>query len=223
MRASLRNTPRSSLAFEPSDSNHGPAFSPLPFSWPDTLALDAVATMSSSDIEEFIDLWDHYYPPFHKLGRYLRKVSPSSIKRNIDYARDNLPFHLYATLRSCTQQCAFDNFGMPHRIGLFVCNAEEIYALSHIAQQDFIDVYKRSIPFTQFMLQHLIGAGFGDSNEKLADAILNRDVSGYFRERIQEIAQQNDFKVPDDIEQTPPVHHSIVVTLQLRTAAQQEG
>lgn len=221
--SNLRNVSRAPSDFSEDVAHHqGAFFGPWPLV-PETLAFDAVASMSPSEIEEYLDLWDHYFPPFHRFCRHLRKLTPSTLKRNLEYARDNLPFQLFAILRSRSQQHAFDNFGMPHRIGLFVCNAEDVYSLSHTGQQGFVDLYPKSIPFTQFMLQHLVGAGFGDANQKLIDAILARDVSGYFRERVQEIAPQFDFEVPDDVEETLPVRYSIVISLQLRTVTQVEG
>jgi hypothetical protein len=145
------------------------------------------------------------------------------VKRSLEYARDNLPFQLLLILRSRLREYASDNFGLAHRIGLFVCNAEDVYALSKAGRNSFIDLYPKSIPFTQFMLGHLLGSEFGDANEKLIDAILRRHVSGYFRERVQQVADAVDFRVPDEIEGTIPLRYSIVVSLQLNTVMELQG
>jgi hypothetical protein len=221
--SSLRNTlRRASTLSEHADHQGGSLVGPLPL-FQDAHILDALASMSSSEIEECLEFWEHYYPPLRRFWRHLRKPAPSALARNIQHARDNLPFGLYATLRTHAHEHAFDNFGMAQRIGLFVCNAEDVFTLSHVGQHDFAALYKRSIPFTQFMLQHLVGSAFGDANEKLANAILSRDVSGYFRDRVQQVGEQFGFQVPDGIEQSIPVRSSIVLALQVRTQAQQEG
>jgi len=203
-------------------SHAGAYYGPLaPF--PDAIALDSLASMSPGEIEEYLDLCDHFWRPFHGFWRHLRKPTANVLKRSLEYQRDNLPFQLFATLRSRLQQHGFDNFGMPSRIGLFVCNAEDVFALSHSGRSGFVDLYPKSIPFTQFMLQNFLGAGFGDANEKLIDAILAGKVSGYFHERVQEIADAFDFRVPDEIDEGIPVRYSVVVSLQLHTAMEREG
>jgi len=208
--------PSQSASAEPmAQGGHGspldPLFGVLPF-----------ASLSVDDIEEYYEFLEHDWPPFHRFRRPLGQRAPNELKRNLDYARENLPYQLFSMLRNRLQQYAFDNAGMPNRMGLFVCNAEDVYALSHSGKCGFADVYPKSIPFTQFMLQKLIGERFGDSNEALISAILGHDVKRYFRNRVQQLADGHDFRVPDAIGETVPVRYSIVVSLQLRTAVEQE-
>lgn len=73
------------------------------------------------------------------------------------------------------------------------------------------------------MLQNLLGERFGDSNGALIQAILDRDVRRYFRDRAQQLADGSQFQVPNTIRETVPVRYSIVVSLQLRTNAEQRG
>ena len=176
------------------------------------------ASLSDTDIEDFFQSFARYLlPPFHSLWRKFERYSPNELRRTLEYGAENLPYHWLSMLRSRLQQYAFDNAGMPSRMGLFVCNADDVYALSHSGRCRFEDLYPKSIPFTQFMLQKLLGEQFGDSNEDLITAILNRDVRGYFRNRVQQLADATDFRVPDAIAAAAPVRHSIVVSLQLRT------
>jgi hypothetical protein len=169
------------------------------------------------DIEEYIDFLDHSPPFHHFLRRHLRRGS-RELMRDFEQAKANLPYQMFSVLRSRLHQYAFDNAGMPNRMGLFVCNAEDVFALSHSKKCGFTDLYPKSVPFSQFMLQNLLGERFGDSNEALITAILNRDVEGYFRDRVQQLADGLNHSVPDGIAETVPVRYSIVISLQLRTA-----
>lgn len=122
-----------------------PFFGALPFS-----------SLSLGDIEEYYEHLEHYWPPFHHIWRNLDRRVPNDLKRNLEYAKENLPYQLFSMLRNRLHQYAFDNAGMPNRMGLFVCNAEDVYALSHSKKCGFEDVYPKSIPFTQFMIFTLI-------------------------------------------------------------------
>ncbi len=96
---------------------------------------------------------------------------------------------------------------------------ERFHSLSHILLthnqklHGFTDLYPRSISFSQFILQNILNRGFGDLNPLLIKAVRTRDVSGYFKDRTQEIADRYEFQVPNNIEELPPVHRSIIITL----------
>ena len=106
---------------------------------------------------------------------------------------------------------------MPQRAGLIVCNAEDVYLLSHEKRESFTDLYAKSIPFSEFMMRNVLCDDFGDSNKELIDAILSRDVTGYFHDRVQRIAGRFDFRVPDTLASLMPVNHAIVVKVQVTT------
>lgn len=179
------------------------------------------ASLSAGDIKEYFDFLEHYWPPFHRIWRYLGGRSSSELKRNFESAKQDLLYQMLTMLRSRLHQYAFDNADMPNRMGVFVCNADDVYALSHSGKCSFSAVYPKSIPFTQFMLQNLLGEQFGDSNEALIEAILGTDAKRYFSDRAQQLADRLNFSVPDNIAHTNPVRYSIEVSLQLRTAAEE--
>ena len=54
----------------------------------------------------------------------------------------------------------------------------------------------------------------------MIEAILKRDVNGYFRDRLQIIADRSNYRVPDDIVGLMPVNHGIVTTMKVTTLAQ---
>lgn len=188
------------------------------------LAISDFSAMSPSEIEEYFEDLYHYFPPFYRfLRHYSRKLKGNNLTRYVEYVKTNIPYQFWQLLKNRLESIAFDNYGLPQRIGLFVCSAEDIYTLSHQGLRGFSDLYPRSIPFSQFILQNILCREFGDSNAKLIDAVINRDVAGYFRNRVQEIANRYDFQVPDEIEDLPPVYRSILITLSTNLVPENEG
>ncbi len=188
------------------------------------LPLTSLASLSPGELERLlVDVYDeiYHYPPFRYFLRHVRGMDPSALARNLKYASDNEPYQLWRQLRGRLQEYANDNFGMPQRIGLFVCSAEDVYALSHTGRHSFLDVYPKSIPFTQFMLSNVLSEGFGDTNEDLIDAVQQQDIRGYFRDRLQYIAEAYGYRISGDVADLLPVHQAITLRFQVNTAVSQ--
>jgi hypothetical protein len=182
--------------------------------------LQSASFLSAGDVEEYLE-YLYPYSPVQRVWRHIGKVpSGHELKSNLKHFQDNLPYHSWKLLRSRLRQYSSENYGMPQRIGLFVCNAEDVYLLSHDKRRAFTDLYTKSIPFTEFMMRHVLCDDFGDSNEDLMNAILERNVKGYFRDQVQKIADRFDFRVPADIADLTPVNHAIVATVHVTTVPQ---
>ena len=202
-----------------SDASYGFGFDPL-HSTLHSSVIQSASSLSPGDIEEYLEYLYHY-PPFHRIWRHIGKTpSGHVLKSNLQHVQANLPYHSWQLLRSRLRQYSSENYGMPQRIGLFVCNAEDVYLLSHDNRRSFTDLYTKSIPFTEFMMRNVLCDDFGDSNEELINAILERDVKGYFHDRVQKIAERFDYRVPDDLAELMPVNHAIVTTVQVTTVPQ---
>jgi len=179
-------------------------------------SLNTLAKMSSTEIEKHLEELNNYQP-FHRFFPYMRGVSAAEVIRYVKDANDNLPYQLWQLLKNRLHQISFDNHGLPQRIGLFVCNAEDIYTLFKSKSNGFTHLYPLSIPFSQFILQNILCREFGDSNPKLIDAVLNKEL-GYFKNRAQEIADRYNFEVLDNIEELVPVKRSIDIKLSVSVA-----
>jgi hypothetical protein len=206
---------RSALVSEPnpaSDLSIDPLYSTL-----HSAVVESASSLSPSDLEEYCKYLDHY-PPFHRIWRRIgRNPNGHDLKSRLVHLQQNLPYHSWQLLRARLLQYSSANYGMPQRAGLIVCNAEDVYLLSHEKRDSFTDLYAKSIPFSEFMMRNVLCDDFGDSNKELIDAILKRDVKGYFHERVQRIAGRFDFRVPDTLASLMPVNHAIVVKVQVTT------
>jgi hypothetical protein len=201
------------------DASYGFGVDPL-LSTMHASVLQSASALSPRDMEEYVE-YLCTYPSFHQIrGRIGKTPSGRALKATLQHVQRNLPYHSWQLLRARLRQFASENYGMPQRVGLFVCNAEDVYLLSPDNRRAFTDLYGKSIPFTEFMMRNVLCDDFGDSNGELIDAILQRNVNGYFRARVQNIADRFDHPVPDDLADLLPVNYAIVTTLQVTTLAQ---
>jgi len=182
---------------------------------PARILLDALATLPTSDIAEMLYYyWDRSARPMYY---HLAKSSSKEIEKEINYIKENLPYHYYQALQTSLEQASKQQVGMVNRLAALVCHAETVFGLSLSKHRSFADIYPPSIPFTDFMLRAIMGDEFGDRNESLIDAVLKNDVSGYFRERLEMFAKLYDSNVSQELEDYQAVKHSIVLTLTINT------
>lgn len=186
-----------------------------------TLHSAIVESVSSVSPDELVEYLDDYPHPFHRIWRRIGRISNvRDLKSRLVHFQQNLPYRSWQLLRARLLQYSSANYGMPQRVGLIVCNAEDVYLLAHDNRHSFADLYPKSIPFSEFMMRNVLCDDFGDSNSDLANAILARDMRGYFRDRVQRVAARFDFRVPDAFASLMPVNHAIIVKAQVNTMTQ---
>jgi hypothetical protein len=114
--------------------------------------------------------------------------------KHIQDYRKNLAYTYWHTLQNRLQEVAFNNVGMVERLGLMVCHAESVLGLADGKINAFTDVYPVSIPFTQFILSHILANDVGDSNKQLIDCVLNNNVQK-LADNIRQAAKAHDLNV----------------------------
>lgn len=199
--------------------------------WPDVLLEDYPwRVLSSLSASEILELWYLHRKsdptPWASLGLSLLNRIGVDIKEEIyeqiQYLKANSPYLYYQNLKRKLAAISTHSEGMADRLGLLVCHAESIFGLFANRHKAFEHVYPLSVPFAQFMLDKMIGDEFGDPDGELINAVVNNDIRGYFRYRIEDFARLYRCEITEDLRNLTAVKYSVSLTLNLKSLQDQE-